>query len=102
MNSMQVSFDHVVKSSDHCLGHLAAMTSILINQQRLNSVSVGHNLTKFLIYKPSQFHRFTEFTHFLQVVEKYIKWFFDMKFFHFSNFINLKVNHMRFYFHYEQ
>ena len=47
--------------------------------------SDAHNLKKFLVHKPSQFHRFTEFRHFLHVVKE---WFFDMKFFYFSNFLN--------------
>ena len=64
--------------------------------------SVAHNLTKFLDYQPSQFHRVIEFRYFLHVVEKYVQWFFDMKFFHFSKFLNLKVNHIRFYLHSKQ
>ena len=40
------TFVDVIKSSDHFLGHLATITSILMNQPRLNSVN-------FFVYKPS-------------------------------------------------
>ena len=66
------SFDNVIKSSDHFLWHSATMTNIQWTSSDWIVWSVAHNLTKFLVYRPSQFHRFTEFRHPLHAVEKYV------------------------------
>ena len=64
------SLDEVVKFSDHFFGHPARMTIILINSNDWIVWSVVHNLRTFLVYKTLQFYRFTEFRHFLHVIEK--------------------------------
>ena len=99
MKGMKVIWCHRIflKSSIIVLDILLQWLAFFWNINDWTMWSVAYNLTKFLVYKPSQFHRFTQFRHFLHVVEKYVSWFFDMKFIHFNNFLNLKVNHMKFY-----